>query len=92
MKQPPSNAHEVPLYSAYLTTENLVNISKCDACKQFATCEDMTRYTWPHEDKPPVKVLPTGLRITRLWLCRGCEIAYGATVKNNGYVLESSDE
>jgi hypothetical protein len=87
MKQPPSNAHEVPLYSAYLTSENLVDIAKCDACKQFATCGDMTRYTWPHE-RHPAKVLPPGLRITRLWLCRGCEQAYGQTVKNNGYILE----
>ena len=91
MKQPPSNAFEVPLYAAYLTTENLVNISKCDACKQFATCGDMTRYTWPHE-RHPAKVLPTGLRITSLWLCRGCEIAYGQTVKNNGYVLQDFEK
>lgn len=78
--KPASNAFEVPIYG--MGMESFVDLHQCDACRLYAT--SVTRYTWPHNNTP-AKVLPTQIRRPDVQLCTGCEIAYGATVRNNGY-------
>lgn len=84
-KQPPSNAFEVPLFG--LQHHSFMDMHQCDACTMYST--SVICYKWPH-NTTPAKVLPTKIRRPDVQLCTGCEVAYGATVRANGYVKKDS--